>query len=116
MPMPIAGAPCCNPQRSTHNHYVHRHRTQTEGIEQRAPVDLKLIEPILAAQVATAKADPKIAQRFSRSPSLLAANVADEAEKQGIVKNREEWRGVYYPLKEKIVPQIFPRAEKASKS
>jgi hypothetical protein len=81
--------------------------TKTRAADQRGAVDLLLIKPILDAHIA--KADDKAKKRFSRSPSLLAAAVADEAQKTGIITTREQWRGIYYPLKEQVVPQLFPR-------
>lgn len=75
--------------------------------DRRTEVDLQLVKPILAAAIE--KADEKAKKLFSRSPSLLAAQIADEAQKQGIVKTREEWRFIYYSLKESVVPALFPK-------
>lgn len=84
----------------------------TRKCDQRTEVDLKLIQPILATLAQ--KADDATKKRFSKSPSLLAAQVADEAQKQGIVTTREGWRGIYYPLKEQVVPVMFPKPAKAA--
>lgn len=81
--------------------------------DRRKAIDMTLVQPLLAAAITAA--DEKSVKLFTRSPSLLAARIADEAQEKGICKDREEWRFVYWNLKETVVPTIFPNPKKQPK-